>query len=173
MQPHPIINIRPQTCRRFLADWAGSLQPTARVFLSKAEGGSGVLSANSAALFRLGLMSRVERVDLHHRFNDWLEKQAKTKQAPPLCWTLEETIENLSRPRKVMVFGFVYRDLERNVGATDVNESLAAAALWSFGQLPEPEQQALVSHVEKRHAEQCEIDEQAIRALQRIYSVAA
>ena len=173
MPAHPSLNIRPQTCRRFLADWAGALAPTPRIFLSKAEGGAGVLSANSAALFRLGLMSFSQREKLHHAFNEWLEQQAQIKQEVPWCWTLEETIENLSRPRKVMAFGFVYRDLERNVGIADVNESLAAAALWSFGELSQEEQRALVDHVEKRHAQQCEIDEQAVEALQRIYSVAA
>jgi len=169
----PILTARPQTCRRFLADWAGALTPPAPIFLSKSEGGAGVLAANSASLFRLSLMDRQEQVRLHHHFNDWLDEQAQVRQASPYNWTLEETIEHLSRARKILVFGFVYRDLERHIGVRDVNESLAAAALWSFGQLEEEHQDALVDHVEARHAEQCVIDEQALDCLQRIYAAAA
>lgn len=166
----PTVNIRLQTCRRFLAEWAGALSPLPPIFQSKNEGGAGVLAANSAALFRFWLMDREEQVRLHHRFNEWLEEQAQRRQQPPFNWTLEETVENLSRSRKIMVYGFVYRDLERTLGVAAVNESLGAAALWSFGELPQLEQYKLIAHVEKRHAEQCRIDEQAADALSRIFA---
>lgn len=173
MSFHPTINIRLQTCRRFLAEWAGALSPMPPIYQSRNEGGAGVLSANSAALFRLWLMDRDQQVRLHHSFNEWLEDQAQRRQQPPFNWTLEETVENLSRSRKIMTFGFVYRDLERTVGVAAVNECLGAAALWSFGEMARLEQYKVIAHVEKRHAEQCEIDEQAVDALQRIYGYRA
>ena len=170
MAPSYTTSPRTQACRRLNAKWVCTLFPTPPIFNGKDAGGAGALAANSAALFRLILLSSVELEELARQFDEWLTAKADRRQAPPFNWSAEDTLRVLSGRRQMLVFGFVYRAVDRQIGADRVNEMLGAAALWSFGRLPETDQLALVRHVERRHADQRTTDEAAAQTLERIFS---
>ncbi len=163
--PAPVAD---EPCKRFRAKWVCSLFPTPDIFGPRESGGVGILAANSAALFRLTLLSSEELAKLDRRFNKWLGLKLKEKQGPPTCWSEEDALAVIEGERQLLVYAWVYREVDRRLGTDAVYDPLGAAALWSFSKQRRMQQLSLVQHVHRRYAEQRVCDEQASEVINRL-----
>jgi len=157
-----------EPCKRFCARWVCSLFPTPDIFGPRNSGGVGVLAANSAALFRLTLLSSEEMDKLQRRFNKWLGLKLKEKQGPPTCWSEQDAMTVLQGERLLLVYAWVHREVDRRIGTDHIYDPLGAAGLWSFSKLRRMQQLSLVQHVHHRYTQQRMYDEQAGMIMNRI-----
>ncbi len=168
MSSSDAITLRVRHCERFDAEWACALFPTPEIYKPRSKGGVGVLTGNSAALYRLVRMDDDGLDELIDRFNRWLDEKLIEKQSMPLNMSYRDARRLLAGRRKLQVYGYVYREVDRYVGEADVNALLGAAALWAYARLPRDEQLALADEADARFEQQQRIDAEAIVALHKI-----